>query len=192
MTLYKNKYRVESSRLRGWDYSSPGYYFITICTKNRACLFGKIKNGEMNWSEMGKIADQYWREIPVHCNSIQLDQFTVMPNHIHGLLRITNKNHTRDRNCNRDGNHSNHVETSKLGVSTTWESGKIGVIINQYKRICTIRIRKNNPKIPVWQPRFHDHIIRDENELHRIRKYIVDNPSNWGNDAESRPRNYHC
>lgn len=180
MTLYKNKYRIESARLPGWNYSFPGAYFITICAKNRNCYFGNISDGKMNLSEMGKIANQYWTEIPDHFNNIRLDEFVVMPNHIHGILVIGNANNNR---------HPNVVQTPNLGVCTVdmdarndlWKSGTIGVIINQYKRICTIRIHKSNPEF-AWQPRFHDRIIRNENELNRIRQYIVDNPKRWEKD----------
>jgi REP element-mobilizing transposase RayT len=191
--LYKNRYRIESARLKGWDYSSPGYYFIIICTKNMECLFGKITGGKIILSEMGKIAEQYWREIPVHFNDIILDEFVVMPNHIHGILSIvpTPKPIVETPNLG--------VSTMGLGVTTIpgvstitgvptehdkniKKPANIGIVINQYKRICTIRIRTSNPGISIWQPRFHDHIIRDENELNRIRQYIIDNPVNWRKD----------
>ena len=174
MALYKNKYRVESVRLKGWDYSSPGHYFITICTKNRECLFGNIVQNKIVLSDMGKIMERYWREIPDHFNGVKLDEYVIMPNHIHGIISIM-------------------VETPNLGVSTGTdpETGtdpdkkntpNIGIIINQYKRICTIRIRESYPGIIIWQTRYHDHIIRDENELYRIRQYIIKNPANWEKD----------
>ena len=167
MSLYKNKYRIESSRLKKWDYSAPGHYFITICTKDRKCLFGNVTRGKMILSEMGKIAEQYWREIPDHFNHVKLDEFVVMPNHIHGIITI--------------------VEMSKLDVSTgiNHDATKIGIIINQYKRICTIRIRASNPGISIWQTRYHDHIIRDEYELDQIRQYIINNPLNWNKNGKS-------
>lgn len=174
--LYKNRYRIESARLKGWDYSSPGYYFITICTKNMECLFGNIINEKIVLSEMGKIAEQYWREIPVHFNDIILDEFVVMPNHIHGIISIVQTPNPTVQTPNPI------VKTPNLGVSAN-----IGIIINQYKRICTIRIRTSNPGIMVWQPRFHDHIIRDENELKRIRQYIINNPVNWKKDDNYIP-----
>jgi putative transposase len=157
--LYKNKYRVESARLKNWDYSSPGGYFITICTKNRELYLGKIVNDEMVLSEMGQIVNNHWREIPIHFPHAQLDEFVVMPNHFHGIIKI-----------------ENNVETPKLGVST-----KLGVIINQYKRICTIQIKKHEYDF-AWQSRFYDHIIRNDDELNLIRQYIINNPMNWHND----------
>lgn len=134
---FHHKYRVSSTRLKNWNYSSNGYYFITICTQNREHFFGKIINDEMRLSEIGKIAKEYWLEIPNHFPFVVLDEFTAMPNHIHGIVMIKNDD-------------NNNVETPKLGVSTNrnnkinhWGNGCLGVIINQYKRICTINIRGN-------------------------------------------------
>ncbi|HNF28553.1 MAG TPA: hypothetical protein PKV80_29075, partial [Leptospiraceae bacterium] len=86
MTLYKNKFRIESARLKAWDYSTPGCYFITICTKNREPYFGKIEDGEMYLSDIGAIAENFWKEIPKHFPNIQLDESVIMPDHIHGIL----------------------------------------------------------------------------------------------------------
>ena len=120
----------------------------------------------MMLSEMGMIANQYWHEIPDHFPSVELDAFVVMPNHVHGINKITD------------------VETPKLGVSTTnnkKNNPTLGIIINQYKRICTITIKKQGLHF-AWQPRYYDHIIRNENELNRIREYIIRNPINWEKD----------
>ena len=88
MEKFKNKYRIPSARLQNWDYGSPGLYFITICTKNRECYFGEIKNGEMILNETGKIADQCWAEIPAHFKLVELGEFVIMPNHLHGIIII--------------------------------------------------------------------------------------------------------
>ncbi|MCK5672762.1 MAG: hypothetical protein KAH95_05270 [Spirochaetales bacterium] len=175
MSLYKNRYRIESARLGNWDYSSNGYYFITICTKNRKHLLGEIKNGKMNLSDIGKIAYQYWQDIPIHFLFIRLENFIIMPNHMHGIITIGNQN----------------VETPNFGISTIrtnknaknkyWNPGNLGVIVNQYKRKCTIEARKIDPYFG-WLPRYHDHIIRNNGELIRIREYIQNNPFNWKED----------
>ena len=89
MTLFNKKYRIESVRRDGWDYADNGYYFVTICTKDREHFFGEIENGEMISSEMGLIAKNMWSEIPEHFPHAELDEFTVMPNHIHGLLYLS-------------------------------------------------------------------------------------------------------
>jgi len=154
MSLYKNRYRIESTRMKDWDYSSNGYYFITICTKYRKHLFGEINNGRMILSEIGGIAFQYWQEIPNHFLSVQLDKFEIMPDHMHGIIII--------------GSHGA-------------QSPNLGIIINQYKRKCTIESRKIDPHFE-WLPRYHDHIIRNNGELNRIQEYIQNNPLNWEED----------
>ena len=160
MSLYKNRYRIESTRLKNWDYSSNGYYFITICTKYRKHLFGKIRNGEMQLSDIGKIAYQYWQEIPNHFLLVRLDSFVIMPNHMHGIITIGTNRNTKNK---------------------YWNPGNLGVIINQFKRKCTIESRKIDPYFG-WLPRYHDHIIRNNGELIRIREYIQNNPLNWKED----------
>ncbi len=92
MIHYKNKYRVESARLKGWDYSSNGGYYITICVHNRECVFGNIEDRKMIMSDLGKIAEKYWLEIPHHFPFVKLDTYVVMPNHIHGIIFIEKNN----------------------------------------------------------------------------------------------------
>ncbi len=89
MEKFKNKYRIPSARLAGWDYSRPGSYFITICTKNREHFFGEIKNHEMYLNEIGIIADKCWAKIPDHFENTLLGEFVIMPNHVHGIINIS-------------------------------------------------------------------------------------------------------
>lgn len=189
--LYKNKYRIPSARLQHWDYGWNAAYFVTICTHNRQCFFGEISNGKMELSEMGKTATIYWMEIPDHFPFVNLGAFVVMPNHIHGIVVI-------DKPQTVNAPIPDPVETPNLGVSTDgvtninvtnmndknndpWKPGTLGVIINQYKRKCTIESRKIDPEF-AWQSRFHDHIIRDEKSYQNISQYIINNPANWDND----------
>ncbi|MFZ1322072.1 MAG: transposase [Ignavibacteria bacterium] len=173
--LFKNKYRIESSRLKGYDYSSPGKYFITIVTKFRTRFFGHVENGKMILNETGKIANNFWLQIPDHFNHVNLDEHIVMPDHIHGIIELT-PNVVETPNCVQT---TNYKESSNLGVSTAEKKRHpIGIIINQFKRICTIEIRKYNAEF-AWQPRFHDKIIRNEQSLKNIRQYIINNPKNW-------------
>src|SRR5438270_13010026 len=86
MTLFAKKYRVESARHPIWKYGGRAYYFVTICTQNRSCLLGEIRNGIVGLSLQGSIAHQLWIEIPEHYGAVQLDEFVVMPNHVHGIL----------------------------------------------------------------------------------------------------------
>ena len=134
-----------------------------------------VSTTQMQLSETGQTAKKYWLEIPDHFPFVVLDEFVIMPNHIHGIMGLNNIVNNNDGNKN--------VETPKLGVST-WKNGCLGVIINQYKRICTINIRKNN-NLFAWQSRYYDHIVRDENSLNRVREYIRNNPINWKNDRNN-------
>jgi len=176
---FQNKYRIPSARLQNWDYGWNASYFVTICTQNRECFFGNIINGEMKLSEIGKMAEKYWMEIPVHFRFVQLGAFIVMPNHIHGII-IINK-------TENDGN--GNVETPDSGVSTTrkWKPATLGVMINQFKRMVTIQSRKINSDF-AWQSRFHDHIIRYEKSCQNIQTYIQNNPSKWLQDKFSIPK----
>lgn len=173
---FRGKYRRGSRRLQGFDYASNGAYFVTICTKNRTLSFGEIRHGIVGLNPLGLAAHTYWRALPDHFPFVVLDEFVVMPDHVHGIL-IIDKPH--------------RVETPKLGVSTAgkgnpnWKPGILGVIINQYKRACTLSIRKIYPDFG-WQSRFHDHVVRNEEELNRIRQYIQDNPKYWGQNKEDR------
>jgi|SRR3989339_1685207 len=105
---FRDKYRISSSRLQNWDYSDNGYYFITICTKEHKHYFGEIVGIEIRLSKIGKIVQQYWLKIPNHFPFVELDEFVVMPNHVHGIVIIKND--------------TPNVETPKLGVSTTGNS----------------------------------------------------------------------
>ena len=148
---FNGKYRIKSARLQYWDYSNNGLYFVTICTANRELYFGHIVNGEMQLSEIGHMANKFWKEIPEHFLFVELDEFVIMPNHVHGIIIINKPN---------DGDiDKRNVKTPNLGVSTTaiaskeWKPESLGVIINQYKRICTINARKIHADF-AWQSRF--------------------------------------
>ena len=187
MEKFKGQYRIKSARLKNWDYGWNAMYFITICTQNREFYFGDIADpyklgvSTMQLTEIGEIALKYWNEIPKHFPFVELDEFVVMPNHVHGIIVI-----------NKTDDGRKDVETPKLGVSTTripntaaaskkWNPATLGVIINQYKRICTINARKLNPDF-AWQSRFYDHIIRDDQSFQKIRDYIYNNPITWTDD----------
>ncbi len=160
--LYKDKYRMESTRLKHWDYSNAAYYYVTICCNNMRHYFGTIADGEMKSNTLGEIIETKWFDIVNHHENVLLDEYIVMPNHFHGIV-IINKN-----SC-KDIEYQNHEK---------WKAGTLGVIINHFKRSCTIECREINPSFQ-WKPRFHDRIIRDEKELTNVRKYIQDNPKRF-------------
>ena len=162
----------------------------------------------MHLSTIGKILNEYWHEIPVHFPFVKLDAFVVMPNHIHGILIIDKTNDdsnndavetpklgvsTRDiilRSNNINTPHSNcdkitgltDINTKQnVAASKKWNPASLGVIINQYKRICTINAHEINTDFE-WQSRFYDHIIRNDTEFCKIKDYIINNPKNWNGD----------
>ena len=184
---YQNKYRIPSARLKNWDYGSNGAYFITICTQNREHFFGEIVETQFIASEIGTLAEKFWMEIPQHFPYIELGNFVVMPNHVHGIL-IIDKN-VKTLQCNVSENES-PVETLHCNVSTNKneqmanispKSGTISTILRSYKSVVTKNARFIHAEFG-WQPRFHDHIIRNAPEWERIQTYIENNPMNWTED----------
>lgn len=157
-----NLRRRKPNRLKDFDYSQPGWYFVTICTKNRINHFGEIRNDKMILNEFGRGVDDIWLKIPMHYPNAELDEFIIMPNHVHGIIIIDYKN-----NYARDENIRPHHKTN---LSNVIKGFKIGV-----QNWC----RNNNYSHFKWQRSFHDRIIRNENELYYIRRYIKFNPLKW-------------
>jgi putative transposase len=190
---YQNKYRIPSAGLQTWDYASNGAYFITICTAKRQHYFGQIINGKMELSDQGEMAHRYWLEIPDHFSFVVLYEFVVMPNHVHGIIII---DHPENFRCDDrivasvEAGHAlslqsqpKQYEQSKQTHSRFRNQGKntISAMVGSYKSVVTKYCNEN--KLPFgWQSRFHDHIIRDNDEFHRIKNYIVNNPANWEQD----------
>ena len=180
-TKYQNKYRIESARLKNWDYGSNGSYFITICTKKRKHYFGEIENKQMILSEMGKLAHQFWEEIPKHFPFVELGNFVVMPDHTHGIL-IIDKNGFNGLVC-RDAINRVPTNQTTTGGGITGNHNpmfheNISRIIRWYKGRCSFEIRRIHADFG-WQSRFHDHIIRNDVSFNRIQNYIETNPENW-------------
>ena len=163
MSLFRNKYRNESSRLPGWDYRNAGAYFITIVTKNRFRYFGEIDNGCMHYSPLGAIAHVLWIEIEHHeKNGIQLGEMVVMPDHLHGIIILPDT---------PDHSSSNHSDISP-------KPGSVSTIVRSYKSAVSKYAHRLGFDF-AWQPRFHDRIICDEREFGNITKYIRNNPRDW-------------
>ncbi len=182
--VFKNKYRIASSRLPTWDYSSNGLYFITICIKDRQHYFGKIINDEMVLNEIGKVAAYYWSEIPKHFKFVSLDEFQVMPNHFHGILKITNSIEIETGqilsaqsllSSQQPSNDLPHPRFRNQGKNT------ISSIVGSYKSSVKKHIKSLDLEFG-WQTRFHDHIIRSHDEFIRISNYVVNNPRLWKED----------
>lgn len=182
MTLFKNKYRIESARLKGWDYASAGWYFVTICTRNREPYFGEVIDHEMRLSPVGEIACRYWLEIPQHSPSnIQIDAFVVMPNHVHGIIVIEDA----DGRGVAGGDGACTVSTGSTMSEISPRAGSLGAIVRSYKSAVTRWCRLNQRPFFDWQARFFDRIIRDEKGLNNVRNYIVANPVRWDTDRNN-------
>lgn len=170
---FRDRNRKRSVRLSTWDYSWNAAYFITICTKNRQHFFGEIINEEMMLSGIGALALKFWEEISEHFSFVYLDEFTVMPNHVHGIIVI-----------DRPMNDAPFTELPEVITQDRFQNpGKnsISSIIGSYKSVVSKNARLTHPDFS-WQSRFHDHIIRDEDSFERIKYYIRNNPKNWRED----------
>lgn len=173
--MYIEKRRRKQIRLSGFDYSSNNCYFITICVKQKECLFGNVVNQKMVLSDAGLIANKCWQEIPLHYQNVILDEYVVMPNHIHGILVI-------------DKNESvgvQYIEPLHRNEFQKIISGSIGAIVRGYKIGVTKWFRRNTDHHDLWQRLFYDHIIRNERSLNFIREYIRNNPKNWESDRNN-------
>ena len=173
MEKFQNRYRIPSARAAWWDYSSPGKYFITICTAFRECIFGKITDKRMILSEAGKIVLQEWIKSFKIRSELSCDTFVIMPNHLHAILCIGASSEVTD------------IKTPIENHGVAYRSPKsISSFVGGFKSAATTRINelRKTPYAPVWQTRFHDHIIRDETEYQRIYWYIRNNPKNWKED----------
>ena len=163
------KHHRRSIRLKGYDYSQNGAYFVTVCARNRECVFGEIANGKTDLNSAGEMAQQCWHEIPQHYPFVVLDEFVIMPNHIHGILMIENRDDVRANDYS--------PQHRPNGTSKT-----IGAIVRGYKIGVTKWFRTNINTRAVWQRNYYEHVIRSENDLNHTREYILNNPLNWNND----------
>lgn len=176
MERFKHKYRIPSTRLPTWNYLSEGLYFITICTKDREHYFGEIKEDKICLNELGLITKTEWMKTPdIRSDmNLALEEFVVMPNHFHGIIFIgenefnTARFFPNTQKCKRPG---------KFGP----QSKNLGSVIRGFKSSVTTYARKLNINFG-WQERFHDHIIRSNDEYLQISQYIINNPVNWKND----------
>ncbi|HSS49121.1 MAG TPA: transposase [Thermoanaerobaculia bacterium] len=153
----------QSIRFPKMDYSRTGLYFVTICTHDRVCLLGEIEKGDVRLTYAGRTVQSTWDDLPKHYPHVTLDAFVVMPNHVHGILGL------RELDPASAPRHP------------------LGEVVRALKSFSARRInrRRESPGAPVWQRNYYERIIRDENELEGIRRYIADNPSHWAGDPEN-------
>ena len=186
---YRNKYRIESTRMTNWNYGWKGYYYITINTHQRIRHFGRIINGRMILSETGKIAmDELLKTPEIRPDmNITIDTYVIMPDHIHAILHIgrnpyNSKDATPGVSKATPGTLSIKTDNTTPIIHSSSKQGpqrnNLSSILRGYKSAVTVRARQINPSFK-WQERFHDRVIRDARGLSNVRRYIRNNPRNW-------------
>lgn len=199
MSYDRDLHHRHSIRLKDYDYSSVGAYFVTICAWQRTCLFGEVVDGEMVLNDSGGIVSDEWVKTATVRINVELDQFVVMPNHLHAILVIsdyvgakpvarpkapdnTATNTSADLQCQATQRRATH-RVAPTGPG----AGTIGAIMAQFKSMATKRINiiRDTPGGPVWQRNYYERVIRDEHELSRAREYIINNPMKWDLDREN-------
>ena len=188
-------FRRRSIRLAGYDYSQPGIYFITLCAYGRNQFLGEIINKKMILNLYGRIVHSKWMNIPKHFKNAQLDVFQIMPDHLHGIIILTEytnggavgakhrKQESRQtvQNFASDASPLRHQQPPKSLPPNGTKRGSISAIMQNFSSVTTRKINQiqKTPGHKIWQRGFYEHIIRDQNALWAIRRYITDNPLNW-------------
>jgi len=200
MTYNPDIHHRRSIRLKGYEYSQAGAYFVTVCTQNRECLLGEIVDGEMRLNDAGRMIQRIWHEIPVHYSGVEVDAFVVMPNHIHGVVILVG---AAPRGRPDVGNAASDTGQAR-GPVPTMSSALSGQargpaptmslpdVVHRFKTMTTklyIDGVKQSGWSPffnrLWQRNYYERIIRNEDSLARIREYIVNNPLQWALDREN-------
>ncbi len=186
---FRKKYRIESARLKYFDYSINGAYFVTICIKEHECNFGEIINDKIKLSAIGEIVKNEWLKTPEIRKNVVLDEWTIMPNHLHGVIIINDKlpgkteSHSVETHCNASLQQRKSYDPYQNSFGP--QSNNLAAIIRGFKGITTKNIHIAGFANFFWQPRFYDRVIRDADELDRVRAYIFNNPFNWRKDRNN-------
>jgi len=166
----------KNTRLSGYDYSQDGYYFVTICTKDRYEFFAKISNGQIQLNILGEVVQRVWENLPKHYHNCFLDEFIIMPNHVHGIIVIDNQSLRNGLKPFPTGGNNNSQSLKQYSVSE---------IIRGFKSFSSREINKiYGKKVFSWQKSFFDHIIRRQKSFDEIRKYIRENPLSWKDEKD--------
>jgi putative transposase len=183
-------------RLKGYDYSNAGLYFITICCQDRVWRFGRVDNGKMILNEFGQIANDEWTKLESRFENFELDVFQIMPNHMHGIIKLKEpqlgSGFTPDHYDHNDQNETHAIETNNIQPNTienntSNKKPSISDIVGAYKSLVSnacLEIYKfrNQMMGKLWQRNYYEHIIRDERAYINISDYIVNNPAKWQED----------
>jgi putative transposase len=197
MNSKTNRYQHRhSTRLKGYDYTLPGAYFVTLVAWQRESLFGEIKNSKMRLNQFGEIIRDEWLHSALIRENVEIyeGEFVIMPNHLHGIIWIVDKEYDGGLLTNVGATclvaptkGSRIIEADTHKKTTTLISKSLGAIIGQFKTVSAKRINamRDCCGIQIWQRNYYDHIIRNELELETIHAYIRNNPINWENDTEN-------
>jgi len=189
-----------SLRLQGYDYAQAGGYFVTICTKDRACLFGEVVDGKMRLNDAGNSVVAEWQFLTRRFAGVETDAFVVMPNHVHGIVFILPEDTNPRRGAihrassgtsamERDAMNCAPTKAAYAHAGTMNHAPTLGEIVRAFKAVTTRRIRQQGSTAFAWQRNYYEHIIRNEDSLARIREYIINNPLQWAMDREN-PANF--
>ncbi|MGE0680570.1 MAG: transposase [Candidatus Binatia bacterium] len=183
------RHHRRSIRLPGYDYSQPGMYFVTICVEGKACLFGEVVKGEMVTNKIGKIVEDEWLKTAVLRPSVKLDEYVVMPNHFHGIVEISHECRGTARRAPTTNSPSREGETSRAPASEFGKPapGSLPTIVRAFKSAVTqcVHDLRGASGASLWQRNYYEHVIRNEDDLRRIREYIQTNPVRWELDREN-------
>src|SRR5438270_2567195 len=175
MTLFREQYRIESARKPHWDYTLPGWYFVTICTQQKKPYFGRVVNATVNLSSVGKYVDACWKEVPEHHLHVEIDEFMVMPNHMHAIVIIGGPDRLPELRKREKFKRIAEVNSVRP------KANSLGAGVGSCKSVVTQWCEVQHVEFE-WQPRFHDRIIGGMNSLKAVREYIRDNRANWCKD----------
>ncbi|PSN18160.1 transposase [filamentous cyanobacterium CCP5] len=180
MKYHPERHHRRSIRLKGFNYASEAFYFVTLCSYQRQCLFGTIIDGEVQLNEFGEIVAAEWMRTSDIRPNISLDEWVVMPNHIHGIISIRQTVSTPDATLSEAAQGC----TSLQGGIAYRRPKLLSSLVSGFKLATTkqINIRRNAAGTPVWQRNYYERIMRDENALVRVQRYIQNNPSKWQED----------
>ncbi|GAB4318728.1 MAG: transposase [Bacteroidales bacterium] len=173
-----------SIRLRGYDYSRAGAYFITLCAQNREHVFGEIVDGKMILNDAGRVVAESWQWLANQYDYVDLDEWVIMPNHMHGIVLLIDD----ENGGGGSGRGGSGRGSSRTAPTMPMAKRKpIGGLVGAFKTVSTKRINQmhGTPGVKIWQRNYYEHIIRNENELNRIRQYIINNPARWATDHEN-------
>ena len=182
-----------SIRLRGYDYTQQGAYFVTIVTQARECLFGEIALGEMQWNEHGKRVVECWEQLPRHFRHIEVDTFVLMPNHLHGILVFAwdaIDSRRGEALAGADASPEPIVTANASPLPRGTRARSLNAVIQNFKSVSTrkLNLLRDRQGAKIWQRNYYEHIIRNDHELERIRADIFNNPAAWSDDDENPAR----